>query len=101
MEVNLPIASPIMCSRLCPNTSLHFKVSSYSDMVLGPLQKLLSVCAFVQAGETSLPLMTLQKCMLAPSATSQAGSQNKGETSHHRQEVAVVQEETLLQRKTF
>ena len=49
-EVNLSIASPIMCSRLCPSTSLHFKVSSSSDMVLGPLQKMLSVCAFVQAG---------------------------------------------------
>jgi hypothetical protein len=33
--------------------------------------------------------------------TSHAGSQNKEETSHHRQEVAVVQEETLMQRKTF
>ena len=49
-ELNLSTASPIMCSRLCPSTSPYFQVSSYRDMVLGPLQKLLSVCAFVQAG---------------------------------------------------
>ena len=49
-ELNLSTASPIMCSRLCPSTSPYFQVSSYSDMVLGPLQKLLSVCAFVRAG---------------------------------------------------
>ena len=48
-ELNLTTASHIMCSRLCPSTP-YFQVSSYSDMVLGPLQKLLSVCAFVRAG---------------------------------------------------
>ena len=50
LQVNLPIASPIMCGHLCPSTSPFFQVSSYSDMVIGPLQKLLSVCAFVRAG---------------------------------------------------
>ena len=48
--LNLPTASPIMCGHLCPSTSPFFQVSSYSDMIIGPLQKLLSVCAFVRAG---------------------------------------------------
>ena len=64
MVVNLPVASPIMCSRLCPSTSLHFKVSSSSDMVLGPLQKLLSVCAFVQAGGNLIASYDPPKMML-------------------------------------
>ena len=59
IKVNLPIASHIMCSQFQPKlcsrsgistNSLHFEVPSDSDMVLRPLQKLLSVCAFVQEG---------------------------------------------------
>ena len=106
IKVNLPIASPIRCSqfqpKLCSRSGisanpLHFEVDSGGDMVLRPLQQLLRVCALVQAGGTSM-LMTLLNCMVAfQKAISQEGSQDKIETSHRHQVVAVVLDGTLQQ----